>query len=381
MTAMGGSTLITVSIIISAILLGVLLVNSLFGPYLSRQQMAVSNSSPSISLLIPVRDEMVNLPDLLRQVRQLDYPDLQIIILDDNSSDGSWDYLNSHRGEFTNLTLLRGSELPPGWTGKNWACWCLFEASRGEIVVFADADTRPGKYALQRSLTALNKYGLQMLSVFPQQILGTWGERMIVPMVDSYLYSALPLWLVKLLPQAALAAANGQWMFWRRDAYAAIGGHAGVKGEVVEDVVMARKAKAAGLAIMTLAGRGEIFTRMYRNFRDVWQGFTKNTYGIAGGTPLTAAIVAAIFLISLWPWLIILISPGWTSFILLVPVLVWRLVFSLNFRYPLLWNVLLYPLQALAFVALLIHSSLLSWRGKARWKGRQITIQKGVSTR
>lgn len=167
-------------------------------------------------------------------------------------------------GDHPGFRLLEGKPLPPGWTGKNWACWQLAQAARGEVLVFTDADVAWGEGALGGLLWALE--GEDLVSVLPRQEVA--GPLLApVPFVMGGLFSFLPYPFLK-----ALRVANGQVLAFRREAYFALGGHEAVRGEVLEDVALARRAGRYGLY---LAPR--LFAaRMYRGYGEMLEGFGKN---------------------------------------------------------------------------------------------------------
>ncbi|WP_243094908.1 glycosyltransferase [Thermus thalpophilus] len=217
---------------------------------------------PTASLLVPARNEAENLrrtlPTLLRQGA------LEVLVLDDGSSDGTARVALDLGGDHPGFRLLEGKPLPPGWTGKNWACWQLAQAARGEVLVFTDADVAWGEGALGGLLWALE--GKDLVSVLPRQEVA--GPLLApVPFVMGGLFSFLPYPFLK-----ALRVANGQVLAFRREAYFALGGHEAVRGEVLEDVALARRAGRYGLY---LAPR--LFAaRMYRGYGEMLEGFGKN---------------------------------------------------------------------------------------------------------
>ncbi|GAA6748124.1 glycosyltransferase family 2 protein [Thermus brockianus] len=219
---------------------------------------------PQASLLVPARNEAENLrrtlPALLRQGA------LEVLVLDDGSEDATAEVAAALGGGHPGFRLLRGKPPPPGWTGKNWACWQLAQAARGEVLVFTDADVLWHEGALGGLLAALE--GREAVSALPRQEAG--GNPLVlatVPFVMGGLFSFLPHpWLL------ALRVANGQVLAFRREAYFALGGHEGVRGEVLEDVALALKARHYGLFLGV-----ELFSaRMYRGYGEVVAGFGKN---------------------------------------------------------------------------------------------------------
>ncbi|MEZ0322121.1 MAG: glycosyltransferase [Thermus sp.] len=265
-----------------------LLYNLLAFPHL---RPAPTPGRPTVSLLVPARNEAENLrrtlPTLLRQGA------LEVLVLDDLSEDGTaevaWALGKDHPG----FRLLRGKPLPRGWTGKNWACWQLAQEARGEVLVFTDADVLWEEGALGGLLKALE--GREMVSALPRQEAEGLGVQATVPFAMGGLFSFLPYPLL-----LALRVANGQVLAFRKEAYLALGGHLAVRGEVLEDVALARRARRYGLFLAPRLFRA----RMYRGYREVVAGFGKNFLEIHLQNP-AVLLGSAFYHLALYtlPWL------------------------------------------------------------------------------
>lgn len=263
-----------------------------------------------VSLLVPVRDEAAVLPETLPT--WLAQGADEVVVLDDGSSDATPDLLAAATATAPSLRVLHGAALPDGWSGKNWACHQLASAARGDVLVFTDADVAwtPGALALVVDELEATEGGL--LTVWPRQVCGTWGERLVVPLVDLLLLANLPHPLVRALPFAALAGANGQLMAWRREAYERAGGHAALPAEVLEDVRLAQRAKRLGVPLTLRLGGPWVATRMYRGWRDVVAGFGKNALAAAGGVPAVLLTVWGVNLAAYSaPWVVAWVDPRW----------------------------------------------------------------------
>ena len=225
---------------------------------------------PKVSLLVPARNEAHNVPILAAHFEKLEYPNLEIILLDDASDDGTGAAL----GDLVNLPALRGrarslrgAELPTGWLGKNWACHQLAQTSSGDVLIFCDADARPGPQAVTRTVALLEHYGVGCATLMPRQVLGSWAERAVIPvLLHISLFCFLPIALVPRLRWKRLGVGNGQWLSFRRSAYAAVGGHAGVRDKVVEDIALAQRAQTHGnglvVGLATDTGGGSSFSML-----------------------------------------------------------------------------------------------------------------------
>jgi glycosyltransferase involved in cell wall biosynthesis len=294
-----------------AVQLVVLAVNAVSFPHLHRAP-ADHERRARTSLLVPARDEALNLPETLPAL--LAQGAGEVVVLDDGSSDGTAAILAALAARHPALRVLPGRPLPPGWTGKNWACAQLASAARGEVLVFTDADVcwHPG--ALDAVLGVLREAGADLVTAWPRQRTVGLAERVAVPQLDLLLLGALPWPLVGALPQASLAAANGQLMAWRREAYDRVGGHAAVRAELLEDMALARRAKGLGLRLALRLGAPLLETRMYRSWRDVLEGFGKNVLAAVGGRRAAlAALVGVNLLAHTLCWPLALLDPRWLA--------------------------------------------------------------------
>ncbi len=325
---------------------------------------AAPAARPRVSLLVPVRDEAqvlpLTLPSWLRQGAD------EVLVLDDGSSDGSAALLAAAARAAPDLRVLTGAPLPAGWSGKNWACQQLALAASGDLLVFTDADVTWQAGALERVIAEIESTRAGLLTVWPRQRCVTWGERLVVPLVDLLLLANLPHPLVRALPFAGLAAGNGQLMAWRREAYERVGGHAALADEVLEDVRLAQRAKRAGVALTLRLGGDWVHTRMYRGWRDVVAGFGKNALAAAGGAPASLLAVWTLNLAAYGlPWPLAFVEPRWWW--LAGAGLAVRGLSNAKSGRP-VWEALLQPLAPLALAPIVVRA-LGRGRGYA-WKGR-----------
>jgi len=313
-----------------------------------------------VSLLIPARNEVLALPETLPGY--LAQGADEVIVLDDQSTDGTGALLAATPG----VRVIAGSPLPPGWSGKNWACHQLSEAASGEVLLFTDADVRWSPGALDAVVAELQATRAGLLTVWPRQICVTFGERLVVPLVDLLLLANLPHPLVRALPFASLAGANGQLMAWTREAYDRVGGHAARPLEVLEDVRMAQRAKALGIPLTLRLGGALVQTRMYRGFAEVVAGFGKNARAAAGGSALAMLLVWLLNLLCYTaPWLLAPFDLRWLA-LAFAGVLARALANAQSGRS--IGEAGLQPLGPLALTAVVVRA-LRHGRGYA-WKGR-----------
>ena len=229
--------------VIIGIIAGILFIaifNAFTAPMLKKRLPLLDH--PSVSVLVPARNEERNIADCLEGLIAQNYRDFEIIVLNDHSVDRTAELVNKYGTLDARIKLIEGKPLPEGWTGKNWACHQLSQEARGEILLFTDADNRHATDAIANTVGWMQKLNLGLFSAFPQQITVTLPEKLVIPVVDMFVYAALPLWLTYYAHSPSLSAANGQWIAFTQEAYQQIGGHQEVRNKVVEDVELSRLA-------------------------------------------------------------------------------------------------------------------------------------------
>lgn len=334
---------------------------------------------PYISVLVPARNEDSSIRRCLESLLDQDYPRFELLVLDDDSSDGTWELVSGMAARDPRLRTLRGRPLPEGWTGKNWACHQLAEHAKGELLLFTDADTVHGPGCLAAAAGAASTLQADLITAFPRQETGSPGERLFVPLLGWSILCFFPLPLAHRLRTPWLSAAIGQFMLFRREAYFQIGGHSAVRAEVAEDFALARAVKAAGLRWRFLDAGDLVGCRMYRGISSAFRGLAKSLFPAFGNRVLLFLFI--------WTWLAVvflepvlvlaLAAAGVTrsataiGFALLecgLALLVWALA-ARHFRHP-LYLTLAYPLIIAAGEAAAFSSLYLNLRGSAVWKDR-----------
>jgi glycosyltransferase involved in cell wall biosynthesis len=205
----------------------------------------------------------------------------EILVIDDQSSDRTAEIVRSLSAKYANVRLLEATELLPGWVGKNNAVWIGARETQGEWLLFTDADTVHAPDSAAKALAIAAETGAALVSFSPEQVMETWYERAVIPYVFTRLSSRFRFAEVN-DPKNSAAAANGQFILIRRDAYDSVGGHASIAGDVVEDVALAARVKAAGYRMWFDSGKGIVRVRMYRSFAAMWEGWQKNLYTLMG---------------------------------------------------------------------------------------------------
>ena len=308
--------------------------------------------SIEVSITVPARNEEASLGDCLRSLVAQTGMAFEIIVVDDGSTDRTREIAES----FAGIRVMSAPPLPPGWTGKNNAVAAGAAAARGTWLLFTDADTVHLPGSLARAVAEAKREKADLLSYSPEQIVESFAERIVMPMVFAELATEYPPARVR-DDNSGVVAANGQYILVRREAYNHVRGHAAVAGEILEDVALARAFRRAGLRISFRYGGDAVRTRMYRNWPQLRDGWTKNL-ALLFPHPMRRA-----FRLTGW-WLL-----AWVS--LPVPVVGFAL-FSRVKRANFSWrNTLLATLLgAPVFSYLLFRSRLAHARGDVSWKGR-----------
>lgn len=331
--------------------------------------------NPAVSAIVPARNEEATIADAVESLAA--QPEVkEIFVVDDQSADGTGRRLQELSPRYPQLRSLQTKDLPRGWVGKNYAVSLGASRATGDWLLFTDADGvhLPGSTA--RALRDAAAASAGLVSYSPEQEMMTWWERALIPFVYTRLAHRYSYAEVN-HPDSSAAAANGQYLLIRRADYERIGGHAAVAQEVLEDVALARRAKAAGIRIHFAPGQGIIRVRMYRTFRAMWQGWTKNLYPLMGGTPRDVG--RELFRVVPWiPLLLLLFAPvhlilGVVSVVLLTGR---HAAYAAALRrngFPMTLAVFYLPAVAI-YAAVLLTSELRYARGSVAWKGRAYPV-------
>ena len=350
-----------------------------------------SGRFPRVSVLVPARNEAHRITPCATSLKAQDYPDFEVIVLNDNSEDRTAEVLlglGYATEDSARFRLLNGTPLPTGWIGKAWACHQLARAATGDYLLFTDADTIHAPGTIRAAISQAQATRADLLTVWPRQITGTWSEKLVIPLlfllgIGIYPFAIFELLqnsprLSSLLPRSflrSLGAANGQFILFKRAAYEQIGGHERVRSHMVEDVALGREVSARmceGMRLITCDAKEFVSCRMYESFAEVWEGFTKNLRAVFEESLftflLTGAILAACFFL---PFVLIALPVGWRGLIASQIALIYLLRIILTIRFRTSWlGCVLHPAGYL--LSLLI--GLNSWRKSAgkgvSWKGR-----------
>lgn len=337
-------------------------------------------SGPRLSVIIPARNEALNIERCVRSILAAGYEPLEVIVVDDRSSDGTAgiaDWLAAAPEVRGRVRVLHGAELPAGWFGKQWAIVQGFRESTGELLLFADADTKHEPELIPRAVSVMRTEHVDLVSVLPRQEMESFWERLVQPHVFFALQARVgDLRQVNRTLIAWNAIANGQFILTNRLAYEAIGTHAAVKDTVADDLMLAQAYVRAGRHIFLAHAEAFMSTRMYRSLREIIDGWSKN---LALGAPMMMPPIRLVrWLLPYLMWLPVLAWIGpplawlvwrwdWLVVAMAASLATWVEIYRRE-RAP-LWYALLFPVGA-SMVAYIMWRS--AWRGrrKVEWRGR-----------
>ena len=366
--------LMFIAIGLLAVVLTVTLFNAVTAPMLKKA--GECRDRRRVSVLVPARNEEANIGACIEGFLSQNYDNFEIRVLDDQSTDRTGEIIEKFGEKYPEVQAVRGKPLPAGWLGKNWACHQLSQHADGEILIFTDADNRPAPDAIANTVAYMQKFTLGLLSAFPEKVTGTLGEKLVVPVVDMFVYAGLPLWLTYFSRSPSLAAASGLWIAFTREAYQQIGGHQAVSNQIVEDVELSRLAKKKGIRILTSAGTRVVRCRMYHSFGEVWGGFSKNLFGLVRYKTVPFFVLTLIlFTMCVLPYITVWFEPFTKLSVIAISMnVVMRAVLALKYKHAFFTSVVLHPLGVLTTLLIGINSFYQVKRGRLEWKGRQIDM-------
>jgi chlorobactene glucosyltransferase len=345
------------------------------------------SNAPLVSICIPARNEERNIRASVDAILSQDYPNFEVIVLDDSSTDATPSILADIASKDSRLHPISGSDLPPGWAGKPHALFQASTSARGEWLCFVDADTFLSPEALSSCYAKAIETHADMFTIMTFQILGSFWEKTVMPLVMTALSVGFSPRKVN-DPNTKDAIANGQFIFIKRSVYDAIGGHESVKDNIVEDKAISEQVKWNGHRLIVADGSKVARTRMYTSLPEMWEGWTKNIYlGLRDQAGLVwlgvfgafLAVMASLFL-PIWPLLGIFWYVNervWMAVVVVLEaILLWAYLISMRIKVarnlnisP--WYALTTPIGAGVFAAMMLTSA---WKVVSRkgvsWKGR-----------
>jgi len=324
-----------------------------------------------VSVLIPARNEELNIESILTCLQRQDYKNIEILVFDDQSTDRTGEIVRQFIKQDNRIKLIESGGLPPGWLGKNHACHELSKHAKGKYFLFVDADVLLSKNIIIQTIATSEKYNLGLLSIFPIQEMQTLGERITVPNMNFILLSLLPLILVRKTKYQSLTAANGQFMFFKAADYQQVFPHNKMKGSKVEDMEIARYYKQLNIRISCTTGDERVSCRMYTGFNEAANGFSKNIISFFGNSFILALMF---WLITTAGIIVVYLGTGtgvFLSYLLLFIII--RILISLISRQNIFLNFLYIIPQQLSLGIIFIKAVSCKLKKEYLWKGRNIS--------
>jgi chlorobactene glucosyltransferase len=280
----------------------------------------VPQPAPLISVLIPARDEKDNIRTCLESLQKQDYPNFEILVLDDNSTDDTADIVTELASRDSRIRLLRGQPLPEDWAGKPFACYQLAQEAKGLWLLFVDADTIHEPHMLRSVLSLALEQKTSLLSGFPRQLAGSLPQKIVIPVMYFIMLGWLPLWWLHRARKPKPSMAIGQFFLFPRDEYWRIGGHKAVQARIVEDIWMGIEVSRHGGRHVAVDLSPVVSCNMYRDIGSMWHGLGKSIYSIVAMAPIGLAglvLAAYFFYIAPFFWL-------WKGFFVMPESFLWR---------------------------------------------------------
>ncbi|HKA35332.1 MAG TPA: glycosyltransferase [Thermoanaerobaculia bacterium] len=372
--------LLLLSLACWAVCLANVIVNLLVTPRLSRSAAPVGAAAPRVSIVVPARDEEREIGAAVGSLLSQDYPDYEVIVVNDRSTDRTGEILAALPDPQRRLRVVAGSEPPSGWLGKPHALALGAREATGELLLFVDADVHYHPLALAQAAATIRELQADFLCLLPRlEGRGFW-ENVLMPYVIGSFFLGTgflantdwPRWF---------AVGGGAGNLIRREAYDRLGGHEALKNSVVDDVRLAFAARAAGFRTRAARAEDRVCVRMYRGFREVWNGFSKNTAYVFNGLVgvLLLLLTAVLFATAILPPAVLLaaaagipvpradigIAAGAAGLLLAA-----RVLLALALRDP-VWPALFHPFMAVAWAGMIGRSlyyrivrRTLTWRGR-----------------
>lgn len=346
--------------------------------YLYRRPTAAPPLGTAVSILIPARNEEAGIAAAVDAALLSRGVEVEVVVLDDHSTDRTAEIVRSIAARDARVRLEPAPPLPPGWSGKQHACQALAGLARHPVLLFQDADVRLSPAAARLTSGALLSGGDGLVSGFPREETGTLAEALVIPLIHFLLLGYLPMTGMRRSADPRFGAACGQLIAVRKDAYLAAGGHAAIAASLHDGVTLPRAFRRAGQGTDLFDATGLARCRMYRGWRELWSGFSKNaTEGMA--TPAALPVwTLLLFGGHVLPWILL----GWAALhrlpvaavvlagLAAVAGVIFRLLLVVRFRQSVV-GALLHPVGILIMLAIQWSALLRARHGKpSEWRGR-----------
>ena len=350
--------------------LGRTIINLALVPRL-RARAVPAGEVPLVSVIVPARDEERAIERTVRAFLAQTWPALEVIVVDDRSTDSTGAILTRIAAEDSRLAVVENEEPPPGWLGKPWALHQGSLRARGELLLFVDADVTYEPDAVAAAVLELQERGLPMLSLFPRLVMRGFWEHIVMPNLAFFAFTVLPLWLSNRSRVPVLAVGAGTGNLIRRADYDAVGGHEALRDAVVDDVGLARLVRSSGRPTQVVRAEDLVSVRMYEGLGEIVRGFTKNAFAVTGRSYLTAAVFLTLGLVLHVLPFVLAATGDLISIASLIVLIATRVILYAALGYRLDNALFGHPLMIAVWLAIMIRSV---WhtgvRRRVLWRGR-----------
>ena len=336
-------------------------------------------NGPFVSVLIPMRNEEKNAEKCLKHLRNQNYENYEILVINDNSTDNTLNILERMAAEDKRIKIFNGKPLPDDWYGKPFALQQLSYNAKGDILIFTDADTVHGPASISWAVTNLLNLKTDMISGYTGQDIKKFGEIITIPLMFCLTGFVIPLFLNRLLKSSLFSIAIGQYIAIKNDVFKTIGGYEAIRKKTSEDICLARYVKQKGYNTFFLDITKHVKCKMYDGYRSAYQGIGKTMYDFFGRNIFLLVIFAiAVFFFIFFPFCLLLgcavFNSQWALHIIIINILhTLTCIFMLsrqrlNWLYGFLW-----PLMYLNYLYISFWSWFMTVFGKGfLWKGRKV---------
>jgi chlorobactene glucosyltransferase len=332
-----------------------------------------------LSIIVPCRNEEENINNCVQSILTQDYENFELLLIDDNSTDNTWNIIQNLAINNDKILPLKGESLPKDWAGKNWACDQASRKSSGDFLLFIDADTTLSKYAVSSGLKQIEDDKIEFLTLVPKRKFFNFTDYLIWIMVSWFIFSWIPFYIARKTPYSLLAAGFGQFLLFNKEAYNKIGGHDHIKGLVLDDFELARSIKNFGFSSSLMDGTSLVETNGYKTSLESVDGHAKSIFA-------TFRYNILLFLLAFFGLLILFYVPFLNvfSFLFGLEIQSFYLILSLSSIGFIFMSILLsskafsisifssfiYPIAMIVLLFSGYRSFLSSFDGEIKWKGR-----------
>ena len=338
-----------------------------------------NKTSVLVSVLIPARNEEVNIKRCIYSLIDQSYKNLEIIILDDDSSDQTFEIAQELAKKFQFISVVKGEKKSKGWTGKNWACYQLSKYAKGDYLLFIDADTKLQKNTIGESVSEMNSKDIDLISLFPNRITKTAVDKVISVTIGWFIFSCLPVIFSNKNP--IFSSAFGQFLLFRKSVYFSIGGHKAIKDKILDDFELGRSVSRNGYVLKIFDGTERLSTFSYVSEKEALEGLSKSIFPFFNNKLIPFVLLLIIFLsMGLMPIFIMLgefFGSKLTRTKEMIAYSIWGLL-TLSWAISSyrskqgLWYGILYPLITTITVIIGVFSIITFLTKSVHWKDRNV---------